>query len=207
MEEEWLPSPNFGSRQGKPIIAIVDHTTSGTADSALSWFQDPTSKVSAHYLVTRSGRIIQLVKEGNAAYHAGNVNKPDWALYDGFNPNKYTLGIEHEGDSGEPLTEEQYQATLFLHKELTQKYSIPIDTDHIIGHYRIDSVNRPDCPGPAFPWARLLNDLRGGAVMPNDNDPDVNILVWVRQSKVDEAIKNINSLGFAAKLLPLPLTN
>lgn len=39
-----------------------------------------------------------------------------------------------------------------------------------------------------------------------DEDKDVNLLVWVRTSKVDEAIKQINALGFAAKVLPLPLT-
>lgn len=37
------------------------------------------------------------------------------------------------------------------------------------------------------------------------SDPDVNLLVWVRESKVDDAIKQINNLGFAAKPLPLPL--
>ncbi|HHY13968.1 MAG TPA: S-layer homology domain-containing protein [Thermoanaerobacterales bacterium] len=34
-----------------------------------------------------------------------------------------------------------------------------MDEDHIIGHYRIDSVNRPNCPGNKFPWNRLFDDL------------------------------------------------
>jgi len=206
--EEWSPSPNFGSRNGRSIIAIVDHTTSGTAESALSWFQNPASKVSAHYLITRSGRIIQLVKEGSAAYHAGIANKPNWSLYDGTNCNRYTLGIEHEGYDGS-LTEEQYQATLFLHKELTTKYSIPIDSEHIIGHYRIDSVDRPDCPGPWFPWERLFNGLRGvenvaEEVKPKKIHPnDVYLSVRVLDHLADQAIKDINKLGFAAKRMEL----
>jgi len=202
-EEEWSPSPNFGSRNGKSIVAIVNHTSSGSFPGCLDWLQDPSSKVSAHYIVTKTGRIIQLVKEGDAAYHAGIVNTPHWELYDGTNPNRYTIGIEHEGDSGVPLTDEQYQATLFLHRELTAKYGIPIDTDHIIGHYRIDSVNRPDCPGSAFPWDRLLNDLKGGVDVAEDTDKDIYLSVRVRTSKADALIAELIAEGFATKKLEL----
>ncbi len=161
---KWAPSPNYSSRNGKKIIAIVDHITAGLMPGCLSWMLNPSAKASAHYLVTRNGEIYQLVKEGDAAWHAGAVNKPSWLLYDGTNPNRYTLGIEHEGYPNEALTEAQYQATLQLHKELISKYSIPVDTEHIIGHYRIDGVNRPNCPGPMFPWDRLFNDLLGKGV-------------------------------------------
>ena len=159
--EEWNSSPNFSSREGRKIIAIVDHITQGAFPGCLDWMQNPAAQASAHYIITKTGRIIQLVKEGDKAWANGIVNKPNWSLYDGTNPNLYTLSIEHEGQSGEELTEEQYQSTLFLHKELTLKYSIPIDTDHIIGHYRIDSVNKAGCPGVGFPWARLFKDLSG----------------------------------------------
>ena len=160
--EEWSPSPNFSSREGRKIIAIVNHVTAGAFPGCLSWMQNPAAQASAHYIITKTGRIIQIVKEGDKAWHAGSVNEPNWSLYDGTNPNLYTLGIEHEGQSGEALTEQQYQSTLFLHKELTSKYGIPINTDRIIGHYRIDSVNRPNCPGSGFPWDRLFKDLKGG---------------------------------------------
>jgi len=162
--EEWNPSPNFSSREGRKIIAIVDHITAGAFPGCLDWLKNPASQASAHYIITKLGRIIQLVKEGDKAWHANPANKPNWVLYDGTNPNLYTIGIEHEGQTGDAFTEAQYQSTLFLHKELTLKYAIPIDTDHIIGHYRIDSVNRPNCPGSGFPWDRLFNDLKGGPV-------------------------------------------
>lgn len=162
--EEWNPSPNFSSREGRKIIAIVDHITAGAFPGCLDWLKNPASQASAHYIITKLGRIIQLVKEGDKAWHANPANKPNWALYDGTNPNLYTIGIEHEGQPGDAFTEAQYQSTLFLHKELTLKYKIPTDTDHIIGHYRIDSVNRPNCPGSGFPWDRLFNDLKGGPV-------------------------------------------
>lgn len=156
------PSPNFKpGRNGKKPIAIVDHITAGLMPGCLSWMCNPAAKASAQYLVTRKGEVYQLVKDEDTAYHAGIVNKPSWPLYDGSNPNYYTIGIEHEGYPTEPLTKAQYQATLWLHRQLIAKWGIPVDRDHIIGHYRIDSVNRPNCPGPLFPWDRLFNDLRG----------------------------------------------
>ena len=165
MEIKWSASPNFSSRKGNKIIAIVNHITSGQFPGALTWLCSTQAQSSAHYIVTRTGLIYQLVKDEDASWHAGVVNKPNWKLYDGkTNPNKISIGIEHEGyktnGGGGTLTEAQYQATLWLHKQLINKYNITIDNDHIIGHYRIDSVNRPNCPGPNFPWTRLFNDLK-----------------------------------------------
>lgn len=164
-EITWKASPNyFKGRNGKRIIAIVDHITAGLMPGCLSWMQNSASKASANYLVGRTGRIYQMVKDEDSAWHAGEVKKPSWRLYDGTNPNRYTIGIEHEGKGGDALTEAQYQATLWLHRQLIAKWGIPIDADHIIGHYRIDSVNRPNCPGPGFPWDRLFVDLRNGVI-------------------------------------------
>jgi len=167
---QWVGTPNFKKGRGGRIpLAIVDHITAGAFPGCLSWQQNPASEASAHYLVTKAGRIMQLVKDEDTAWHTGGVNKPSWPLYDGTNPNRYTIGIEHEGMPGDGLTSDQYQATLWLHRQLIEKWGIPVDRDHIIGHYRIDSVNRPNCPGSGFPWDRLFLDLEGrNQVMPED---------------------------------------
>lgn len=157
---EWAGTPNFSNgRRGRNPIAIVDHITAGLYPGTLHWMQNPTAKASAHYLVTKTGLIFQMVKDEDTAWTNGVVNKPNWALYDGTNPNRYTLTIEHEGLAGDALTEEQYQASLWLHKKLIEKWDIPVTEDTIIGHYRIDGVNRVNCPGPNFPWKRLFEDL------------------------------------------------
>lgn len=169
---QWYPSKNFspGRRkygtQAEQVLGIVDHITAGPYPGCRDWLCNPEAKASAHYIITRKGEIVQLVKESDTAWHAGIVNKPNWDLYTkmGFNPNRWTIGIEHEeysGDGEPGLTEIQYQASLWLHKQLIAKYSIPADDKHIVGHYRIDSVDRPNCPGPNFPWTRLFNDLNG----------------------------------------------
>ena len=186
----WKPSPNFTKgRKGKKVIAIVNHITAGNYPGCLSWMCNQKAKASAHYLVTKLGDIYQLVKDEDSSWHAGAVSKPNWKLYDGSNPNYYTIGIEHEALPGERLTEMQYQATLWLHKQLIAKHGIPIDEGHIIGHYRIDSVNRPNCPGPGFPWQRLFNDLKGSEEVPE----------W-KQKIMDRA----HSLGLIDKSLHKP---
>ena len=158
---EWYGSPNYKKgRNSRQILAIVDHITAGLFPGCVSWMQNRESQASAHYLVLKDGRILQLVKDGDTAWHAGEVHKPNWTLYDGTNPNRYTLGIEHES-KGEGLTQVQYNSTLWLHRLLIGVYKIPLDNDHVIGHNRIDSVNRPNDPGPNFPWDRLFNDLKG----------------------------------------------
>ena len=163
----WNPSPNYSTGRGcKKIIAIVNHQTAGQGPGALSWLCNKASQASAHYLIYRDGTVYQLVRDLDTAWHAGGVNKPSWSLYDGTNPNRYTIGIEHEcypavGGDGN-LTELQYHATLELHRQLIKTHAIMVDRAHIIGHYQIDSVNRPNCPGAKFPWDRLMKDLTLG---------------------------------------------
>jgi len=167
-------SPNrWEGRKGHKIRAIVIHITAGAFPGCLNWMKNPVSKASANYLVTRTGRIIQLVRDEDSAWANGGVKKPNWRLLiPRVNPNRYTISIEHEGygaNGGDgTLTEPQYQATLWLHRQLIKKYDLPVDQDHIIGHYRIDSVNRPNCPGPKFPWDRLFADLKGVAAVAGD---------------------------------------
>lgn len=186
------PSMNFTTgRKGRKIIAIVNHITAGLMPGTLSWLRNPKAKASAHYLVTKKGEIYQLVADQDTAWHAGIVLKPDWPLYDGKNPNFYTIGIEHEALAGEGLTEAQYQATRLLHLALAVKYNIPIDADHIIGHYRIDSVNRPNDPGAAFPWTRLFADLKG-----EDEEMLTPVKIKVDGKEINQGVI-INNTSFA----------
>jgi len=192
MQIQWAPSPNFHrGRNERKIIAIVNHITAGLMPGALSWLCNPAAKASAHYLVTKSGAVYQLVKDEDTAWHVGIVNRPSWSLYNGSNPNYYTLGIEHEALAGETLTEPQYQASLELHRKLIEKHNIIIDRNHIIGHYRIDSVNRKNDPGSGFPWDRLFNDLARPAY---DNTP-LEVNIQVGDKKIKGFIKDDKTYG------------
>lgn len=162
---QFTGTPNYQKgRGGRKPIAIVNHITAGLMPGCLSWMRNPVAKASAHYLVTKTGEIFQLVKDEDTAWHAGIVNRPSWQLYDGTNPNRYTIGIEHECISGGALTAEQYKSSLWLHEHLINKHGILISKDCIIGHCHIDSINRPNDPGTYFPWDNLFRDLLKGAI-------------------------------------------
>lgn len=164
-----VSSPNYGlprgtsGRSGYNVIAIVDHIMSGTLAGTDSWFQNTASKVSSHFGVGKNGEIHQYVDINNVAWSNGVVDQPSWPLLiSNVNPNNYTVSIEHEGQSGDQFTEAQYQATLALHRWLIDTFNLQVNENTIIGHYRIDSVNKADCPGSGFPWQRLFSDLKGG---------------------------------------------
>ncbi|GAB6154433.1 N-acetylmuramoyl-L-alanine amidase [Desulfosporosinus burensis] len=191
----WIGSPNFSSPKGYKIIAIVNHIMSGTLTGTDAWFANPASKVSSHFGIGKNGVIHQYVDIGNPAWANGSVNKPSWPLLiPGVNPNYYTISIEHEGESGNIMPEAQYQATLALHRWLIGKLDIPVTRDNIIGHYRIDSVNRSRCPGTGFPWDRLFKDLQGG------NDVlQVAVLLYTKEdywAGADVSVKNGNCAIF-----------
>lgn len=191
----WKGSPNFSTPKGYKFIAIVNHIMAGTLAGTDSWFANPVSKVSSHFGVGKKGEIHQYVNLKNPAWANGGVNKPTWPkLISGVNPNYYTVSIEHEGYSWNVMPEAQYQATLALHRWLIGTLGIPVTRDNIIGHYRIDSVNKANCPGAGFPWNRLFQDLQGG------NDVlKVAVLLFTKEdywAGVDAAVRNGNCAIF-----------
>jgi N-acetylmuramoyl-L-alanine amidase len=149
----WQPSPNFDKgRQGQYIAGIVLHGTAG--GGAVEWFQNPASRVSAHYVVLESGGIVQCVNDSDTAWHAGEVS-PGSNYATLGNPNLWTIGIEHERDrsNSAPMPEAQIEAGLALVGDLLTRYGWLV----LIPHDAI-SLGRT-CPGPGFPLALYLGLL------------------------------------------------
>jgi N-acetyl-anhydromuramyl-L-alanine amidase AmpD len=154
-----------------PIVAIFNHI----ADCFGNLFQGFLADgLSSHYEIRQDGTILQFVLDEHAAYTQGIISMgsafPSWFVptspADGFVYNLKGIGIEHEGkpliDQGQgfgPLTAAQFQSTVALQKWLIAKHRVPIDRDHILGHYRLDHINRADCPGPNYPWNALFKEL------------------------------------------------
>lgn len=181
-------SPNrYNGRAGWKPDMIVCHITEGGYAGAVSWLCNPQAQASSHFVVAVDGRIAQLVDLTNGSWCNGNSTDPNSRLYyknslnsivrsRATNANYYTYSIEHEGysykDRYGALTEAQYQATLWLCKYIISEtkrlygIDIPIDREHIIGHYEIDPVGKPNCPAPNkganFPFDRLIADLKAG---------------------------------------------
>lgn len=120
---------------------------------------DVTKAKSAHYVVYRldGSAIEQWVDEADAAYHAGILNQPSLPYdFEGHSPNRFLIGIEHEGFTGQPWTEEMYRKDAFLCARACKRWGIEPGPDTIIGHNRIDAVNRARCPGNGVDLDRLI---------------------------------------------------
>ena len=75
----------------------------------------------------------------DVAWHAGN-----WYV------NAKSIGMEHEGFLTEPdawYTEAMYRSSARLVKYLADKYDIPLDRQHILGHDNVPGTTTPTIPG------------------------------------------------------------
>jgi len=179
-------SPNFSSRGDyKPEIIVV-HISAGTLDAMTSWFSTTDSQVSAHYGIGKNGIIMQYVEETNKAWHAGNVRNQSFKLYkEGINPNMYTIGIENEGLDLSQAPALQLDTLCSLIKDIASRWNIPLDRDHIVGHYQIDGVVKANCPSPDH---TVIDRL----IMPRLVDEQ--ICLKVPKSKLDIISKFLSSL-------------
>lgn len=160
----WFGYP-AGEKGGNNILAVVHHIAEGGWSTLINrdfWAsRNGGSGGSVHFAVSKSGQVAQFVDIADSAYGNGIVANPTWKYATPGNPNEKTVSIEHEGFTGEPWPEAQYQASKKLTDWILGRALMPANTDTIIGHYRIDSVNRAQCPGSGWPIARLLAELNG----------------------------------------------
>ena len=179
----WRPSPNYsyrpGGSGGDPSMVII-HTCEGSYSGCWSWLKNPSSGVSAHYVVNSTGsEITQLVEESRKAWHIGASY--DCSLNDGVDcgkngssSNNFTIGVEHAGyGSQASWNGDLIDASAELVCDITQDQGIPRDQYHILAHGQLQPYNRTD-PGPNWPWAdylALIQNYCGDAPDP-DPEPD-----------------------------------
>jgi len=132
------------------IEMVIVHVTQGSFDSAVRAFQDPGHRAATHYIVGQDGRIAQMIRELDVAYHAGNRDY-----------NERSIGIEHEAfvDRPQDLTDEMYEASARLTARICARYDIPVDRKHIIGHIEVPGTDHTD-PGPHWDWDRYMKLVR-----------------------------------------------
>lgn len=150
----WVPANANNYRLGRPynpLSFVVIHDTEGSYNSAINWFQNPASGVSAHYVLRSSdGQITQMVRNANTAYHSGN-----------WDYNVRSFGIEHEGFMSQPgwYTEAMYQASSALARTLADTNGVKKDRSRIIAHSEVPSATHQD-PGPNWNWSYYMGLVR-----------------------------------------------
>lgn len=156
---EDRPSPHLSrGRDGQPrprrapISAVVLHDTRGkTAESALRWFEDPASKVSAHFVIDRDGTTYRCVADEHVAWHAGTSE-----LWGDPDVNEYSVGIELvDQDDADPYPDAQLGALIELAVDLCWRYRIPLN--RVVGHQHVARPRgRKTDPGRDFPFWEVL---------------------------------------------------
>lgn len=151
----WNPaaSCNYSSRSGTAISAVTIHDVEGTYAGCISWFQNCSASVSAHYVLRSSdGQVTQMVLEADKAWHVGSENP-------------YTVGLEHEGynSSASWYTTAMYQSSADLVRDICSSNSInPLRTYY-----------GPGCSGSSSQCALgACTKVKGHQMYPNQTHDD-----------------------------------
>jgi hypothetical protein len=134
---EWRPiANNIGGRMGA-VRGLLMHQQVGYG-SLFGFFNNPASKVSAHFWVGRDGRREQYVDSAVVAWHATSLNG-EWT------------GVEFEGYPTEPLTPAQVDSGGVIYAEGVKVHGWPLATTEGpgqagFGYHRMAGINKTACP-------------------------------------------------------------
>ena len=133
-------------------------------NKAINRLTDVNSKVSCHYFIKKSGKIVKMVPEKYIAWHAGVSN---WKKFRSLN--NVSLGIEVHNKGHEygytKFKMSRNEKKYLIIKEFKIKYKIK--KNNILGHSDI-AYNRKKRSGRKFPWERLAKN---------------NLVIWHNTSK------------------------
>lgn len=174
-----FPSPNHGERRPpadaersgaesvlrRPDILLLHYTDMADSGAALQRLCDPTSQVSAHYMIFEDGRVLQLVPEARRAWHAGDSA---WGGERDINSASIGIEIAHPGHGSDgaaqpPFPDEQIAAVIALAKDIVTRWGIR--ADRVLAHSDVAPMRKQD-PGEAFPWETLARAGVGHWVEP-----------------------------------------
>ena len=175
----WEGTTNFHRRPpGVVPEAIVYHITNDRSyANVASWFRNPASRASSHFVIDRDGTIHQFVSTRDAAWTNGDISAPRQDLpwlagaitkirREGGNLNDLSVTIETVGVPGEPVTLAQQDALVAITRYLLATYpSILPRRGRMLRHADINSTSRSYCPGAAFPLREIIRAVGGD---PND---------------------------------------
>lgn len=150
--DQLISAPGHASR----VEFVVIHYTVSSQSRALHLLTQP--HLSAHYLITDDSpaRIIQLVPESRAAWHAG---VSAWQGKASLNRRSIGIEIVNRGALDEaqtrwqPFQPEQIARLIPLLRGILARHDIP--PENVLGHGEV-APNRKVDPGPLFPWQQLV---------------------------------------------------
>ena len=147
-------SPNFNKKKrliNSIKLVIIHYTGMQSERESIKRLCSPLSKVSAHYLIGKNGKIFKLVEDRHIAWHAG---KSRWKKFNNLNKNSIGIELVNKGHQYgySSFKKKQISTLLKLCKTLKKKYKIK--TKNFLGHSDIAPLRKID-PGEKFPWEFL----------------------------------------------------
>ena len=151
--DELVVSPNIGERRGRgrPKLLILHYTGLESARRSIDVLCDPVCEVSCHYLVDIDGRVTQMVREADRAWHAG---RSFWQNETDVNSSSVGIEIQNPGHAhGYPdFPEPQMKAIERLSLDIITRHGMACEA--VLAHSDIAPQRKID-PGEKFDWQRL----------------------------------------------------
>lgn len=181
MEDYMLPLEEHSWDREENVEFVMLHFTSAVVNNRKDPFNVAAIReiffgydVSNHYIIERDGTVRCYIPEDRVAWHAGEGTFGGNEKYTD-RMNLYSIGIELIGigsqadmalyltpdeyaaldDSQIGFTDAQYDALHALVADICQRYDLPMDRDHVIGHS--DYTDGYGDPGELLDWNRVLN--------------------------------------------------
>ena len=145
--QEWIGSVNFGIR--KPNFVVIHHTAQDSLAQTVKTFFSTKAGASAHYVISRDGKVVHMVNDYLRANHAG-VSK--WGKDTDLNSSSIGIELDNNGLT-DPWPDAQINSLLKLLATLKKTYGIP--TANFIGHSDIAPKRKNDPKN--FPWKKLAD--------------------------------------------------
>ena len=187
-------SPNFGQRHGisAPDMIVLHYTGMESGDAAEAWLCNPTSEVSSHYLVHEDGRIVQMVRESDRAWHAG---KSSWQGRTDINSCSVGIEIVNPGHvfGYKAFPKRQIAAVIELCLGVATRHRIR--PERVLAHSDVAPGRKVD-PGEKFPWRALANGGAGLFVQPAPIRPGSTLDLDSAGAAVEELQSLLSRYGY-----------
>ncbi|MEM9686706.1 MAG: N-acetylmuramoyl-L-alanine amidase [Bacteroidota bacterium] len=201
-EISFEESPNQSGifKDGLPDTIIIHYTAGSSMASSVNWLKNPKAKASAHLVIGKSGKIVQLAPFNTITWHAG---RSKWNKRRGLN--KYSIGIELDNAGalekradgyythfGEPVGDDRVVLARHKHEQqesaweaytevqlrvvtevcmvLREQYNIK----ELLGHDDISPKRKRD-PGPAFPLEQFREKVLLGRRAAQESQVDTEV--------------------------------
>jgi N-acetylmuramoyl-L-alanine amidase len=194
----WCPSPNREERRNgrKPDMLLLHYTGMESAEAAFDWLTRQESGVSCHYFVDEEGRIAQLVRESERAWHAGQSL---WAGETDINSCSIGIEIHNPGhDFDYPnFPDVQMRAVEALCLDILSRHAIP--PHRVLAHSDVAPGRKRD-PGEKFGWEELARTGVGLWVPPAPLEGDIGLGPGDEGEAVEALQRSLAEFGYGVEV-------